>query len=120
MNQITLTLQNAVDRVGHIPGNLGHPQAIGDRPDAGDLHLAGRQLDEEQNHKPLQTVSGPHLHREEICRHQQFPMLGQEFLSGRLLLPFRRGLGPVSFQYVGNRAACHLVSQITECAWIRR
>ena len=49
MNQITLTLQNAVDRAGHIPGNLGHPQAIGDRPDAGNLHLAGRQLDEEQN-----------------------------------------------------------------------
>src|SRR5262249_44609265 len=61
MNQITLTLQNAVDRVGHIPGNLGHPEAIGDRRDAGDLHQAGRQLDEEQNHKPLQTFSGPHL-----------------------------------------------------------
>jgi PRTRC genetic system protein C len=25
MNQVTLTLENAVYRIGHVPGNLGHP-----------------------------------------------------------------------------------------------
>jgi hypothetical protein len=36
--------------------------------------------------------------------------------SFQVVFFFRSGAGPVSVQYVGNRAACHLVSQIRECA----
>ena len=63
MDQVALAIQDSIDRIGHIPANLSHPQPIRDGRDASNLHLARGQLDKEQNEESLQPSSGPHFHR---------------------------------------------------------
>jgi hypothetical protein len=41
------------NRIGEVPSDLTHPQTVGVRSDARDLHPSGRQLDEEQNQEAL-------------------------------------------------------------------
>jgi len=61
MDQLALAMLDSVHIVGEIPTDLAHPQPIGDGGNARDLHLARRQLDEEQHHESLQPFSGPHF-----------------------------------------------------------
>jgi hypothetical protein len=68
MNQIAFAEQDSIHRVGRISADLAHPESIGSRTDAGDLHLPCRQIDEDQNQETLQTFPRPDLDAEEIGR----------------------------------------------------
>src|SRR5437667_2377561 len=116
MDQIALAIQNSVDGIGKIPADLAHPQPVCGSRDARDLHLARRQLDEEQHDEPLQPPPGPHFHGEEIRGHNQFPMPAQKLLPGRLPAALWRRLDPVPFQNLSDRAARNFVPQIGQCA----
>jgi hypothetical protein len=74
-----LTLQDSVDSVGEIPADLAHSQPVCDGRHACDLHLARRQLDEEQHHESLQpfswTVSMGHFYFAQIGHYHFAPTL---------------------------------------------
>jgi len=74
MNQVPFASQDSWLDIREMAGDLAHPQAIGCLRDAGDLHFARRQVDEEQNEKPLQPSPGPHFHGEEIGRDDHVPV----------------------------------------------
>ena len=116
MNQITLAPERSVDGVGHIAGDLLHPQSVCLRRDPGNLHAAGGQLDKEQNHEAPEPLSGPNFHGEEIGGDDLFPVLGQKLLPRCFPNAFRCRLDAVALQNVGNRAACQFMTQIRQRA----
>ena len=46
MDQVPLSIQDSVDRVGQIPADLAHPQPIRSFRNPADLDFPGGQLDE--------------------------------------------------------------------------
>ena len=112
MDQVPLPREHSIDGISEVPRDLVHPQAIGERCDAGDLHLAGSQVDEEQNHEPLQSLLGPDLYGEEVRRDDQVPMPLQELLPRRLSIALRRRLDPMPFQDRRDRTMSDLVPRV--------
>jgi len=104
MNQIALALEDSIYSVGCIPADLTHPWSVGCGSDARDINLARRQLDE--------PSPCPYFHCEEIRRHNQFPVLCQELLPGRLPNPLWCRFDPMSFENLCDRTGGKLVSQI--------
>jgi len=78
MDQVALAIEDSIDCIGKISADLAHPPAVGGGRDAGNLHFACRQLDEEQHDEPLQPSSRPHFYGEGICGPQSVPNAGPE------------------------------------------
>src|ERR1700687_1268284 len=98
MDQIALAIQNSVDGIGKIPADLTHPQPVCGSRDARDLHLARRQLDEEQHDEPMQPPAGPGFCGEETRSPQSAPNAGSETpsRSSSGYAPAPAGLYPVA------------------------
>jgi len=79
------------------------------------LNAAGRQLDEEQNEKALESLSGPNLNREEVGCDDQVPVLSEKLFPRGLSNPLGSRLNTVTLQNVRNRSARQLMTQIREC-----
>jgi len=47
MDQITLALEDSVNRISNVSADLAHPQPVGIGTDTSDINLSRRQLDEE-------------------------------------------------------------------------
>ena len=116
MNQVSFSIQDTLLHIGEIPSDLAHPQSVRHLRDARDLHLPRRQVDEEQNDKPLQSSPGPRFHGEEVGGHKQLPMPAQKLLPRRLPAPLRRRLDSVPLQDLRDRAAGNLVPQVGQRA----
>src|SRR6516165_2322059 len=86
MNQISLTDQEAFRSVTEVPSDLAHPEPIRLPGHSGDLHFPTRQIDEEEHEEPGQALARPGFDGEEIRRHHQIPVSGQEFLPRGLPL----------------------------------
>jgi hypothetical protein len=56
VNEIALSLEESVDLIGEIARNLRHPQSIRSACYPADLHTSRRELDEEENDKPLKST----------------------------------------------------------------
>src|SRR5262245_64957604 len=50
--------QKAIADIGQVAGDLGHPSAVGLRPDPGDVDAARGQVDEEEHGEPRQPATG--------------------------------------------------------------
>ena len=61
VNQMARPAQTAIDRVGQIAGLLLHPRAARLRVDPGDGHVAGSQLDHEEDEVPPEPRQRQHL-----------------------------------------------------------
>ncbi len=116
MDQITLAIQDSIDGIRKISGDLAHPQAIRRRRDSGDFDPSCRKFDKKQHHEPLQTSPGPHFYGEEIRSHDQLPVPAQKLLPARLPAPLRRRFDAVPLQNLSDRAAGSFVPQIGQCA----
>src|SRR6516165_4115071 len=114
MNQISLTDQEAFLSVTEVPGHLTHPQPLRLPGDSPDLHPSTRQVDEEEHQEPRQTLAGPGLEGEKVRRHDHITMPGEKLLPGGFPLTLRSRFQPVLLQNAGNRAARHLMAQISE------
>src|SRR5436309_9417113 len=101
MDQIALAIQNSVDGIGKIPADLTHPQPVCGSRDASDLHLARRQLDEEQRDEPLQSPPG----HTSTVKKSAATISSQCRSHVRLPAVLRRRLDPVPFQNLSDRAA---------------
>src|ERR1700758_3907708 len=115
MNQIAFAEQHPIHGVGCLSAHLTHPESIGSRADAGDLHLPCREIDEEQNQKTLQTSPRPDFHAEEIGRYNQAPVLRQKLLPTCLSAALRRRFDTMPPQNLGNRAHREFESHMRKC-----
>jgi hypothetical protein len=66
-------LERTVD--GEVPGLLGHPARVGVLRHPGEMHLAGGELDEEQDVQRLQTDG---LDHEEVVREDALSLASEE------------------------------------------
>ena len=116
MNQIAFAEQDSIHRVGRTSADLGYPESIRSRTDAGDLDVPCRQIDEEQNQETLQTFPGPDFHAKEIRRYDRSPVLCQKLFPTRLPATLRRRFDAVQAQNLRDRAHGKFVSHIRERA----
>src|SRR4051794_15322093 len=74
-------------------------EAVSGGGDPRDLDLARRQIQKEENDKPLEPLARPDFHREEIGRHDQLPMSREELFPGRFAAPVQGHAVPESMQW---------------------
>ena len=58
MDQIALPSEEAAHSIGYVPADLRHPEPIRRGGNASDLDSARREIDEEKNEEPLQSLPG--------------------------------------------------------------
>src|SRR5580704_8769132 len=114
MDQISLALEQPVNSISQIAGDLVHPQPVCNGRDAGNLNAAGGQLNKEQNHETSQSLGSPNLDGEKIRCYDLLPVLGEELFPGCFPDSFRCCFDAVTFQDVGNRAGCQLMAEIRQ------
>ena len=121
MNQVALAIQDSVDGIGQIPADLAHPQAVGSGRDAGNLHLARRQLDEEQHDEPLQPSPGPHFHGEESRRPRSAPSVCVRN-SFQVVFRLRSGAGSIPCRCRISAIVLRAIScpRLDNAPWMRR
>ena len=114
VDQVLLPGEHSIDTIGEVSRDLVHPEAIDDRGDAGNLHLAGRKVDEEEHEEALEAARGPDFHSEEVRRDDQVPMARKELLPGGLSSALRRGFEAVPCEDRGDGGAGELVAEVRE------
>ena len=116
VNQRARPAQTAIDRVGHIAGLLLHPRAARLRVDPGDGHVAGSQLDHEEDEVPPEPRQRQHLDGEQIAGRQALPVRLQERLPGHVPAPLGRRVDSVVVQDPLHRGPGDSVAEVRERA----
>ena len=112
VNQMARPAQTAIDRVGHIAGLLLHPRAARLRVDPGDGHVAGSQLDHEEDEVPPEPRPRPHLDGEQIAGRQALPVRLPERLPGHVPAPLGRRVDSVVVQDPLHRGPGDSVAEV--------
>ena len=116
VNQRARPAQTAIDRVGQIAGLLLHPRAARLRVDPGDGHVAGSQLDHEEDEVPPEPRQRQHLDGEQIAGRQALPVRLQERLPGHVPAPLGRRGDSVVVQDPLHRGPGDSVAEVRERA----
>ena len=116
VNQMARPAQTAIDRVGQIAGLLLHPRAARLRVDPGDGHVAGSQLDHEEDEVPPEPRQRQHLDGEQIAGRQALPVRLQERLPGHVPAPLGRRVDSVVVQDPLHRGPGDSVAEVRERA----
>ena len=116
VNQMARPAQTAIDRVGQIAGLLLHPRAARLRVDPGDGHVAGSQLDHEEDEVPPERRQRQHLDGEQIAGRQALPVRLQERLPGHVPAPLGRRVDSVVVQDPLHRGPGDSVAEVRERA----
>lgn len=112
MDQKPFPNEETINRVAEIAGDLAHPEPVGSLRDPGDTDSATRRFDQEKHEELLQPSTCPHFHGEEISRHDQFPVPGQELLPGCFAVALWGRLQSVLLQNIRDRSARNDMSEI--------
>ena len=116
VNQMARPAQTAIDRVGQIAGLLLHPRAARLRVDPGDGHVAGSQLDHEEDEVPPEPRQRQHLDGEQTAGRQALPVRLQERLPGHVPAPLGRRVDSVVVQDPLHRGPGDSVAEVRERA----
>jgi len=109
-------MQEAVERISQISGNLSHPLLIGIRRHARKMHAARGQFNHEQHVIRYEAAAGPDLDRKEVSGGDAFPVRFEKCAPAASLSSQRRWLNAMCLEDIADRGTTDLVAEIRQRA----